>query len=88
MDGSVKKFFNKLNVVVPQTESLVPRLCEYYLHFNVKLLLPEQRVVNNSQTKKRTCPKPTILINKVVDFGNRFLYFVYFFEDMEIKRVN
>ena len=57
MDGPVKKFFNKLNVVVPQTESFVPRLCEYYLHFNVKLPLPEQRVVNNSQTKKKNLSK-------------------------------
>ena len=57
MDEPVKNFFKKLNIVVPQTEFFVLRSSEYYLHFNVKLPLPEEPTVNNCQTKKENLSK-------------------------------
>lgn len=39
--GDVKKFIKKYNVTMPQTEFFIPRTCEYYLHYNVKLRYPE-----------------------------------------------
>ena len=56
MDGPVKKVFNEWNTAVPQTEFFVPRLCEYYLHFNVKLLYPETEY-KNCQIKKENLLK-------------------------------
>ena len=56
MDGPVKKVFNEWNTAVQQTEFFVPRLCEYYLHFNVKLLYPETEY-KNCQIKKENLLK-------------------------------
>ena len=56
MDGPVKKVFKKWNIVVLQTEFFVPRSCEYYLHFNVKLSYPETKY-NYSQIKKENLLK-------------------------------
>ena len=54
--GPVQKVFNDWNIVEPQTEFFVPRSCEYYLHFNVKLPYPETQY-RNCQIKKENLPK-------------------------------
>ena len=51
-DGPMKKYFKNYNIVMPQTEFFVPRSCEYYFHFNVRLPYPETEY-NNCQIKKR-----------------------------------
>ena len=61
MGGPVKKIIKQWNIVVPQTEFFVPRLCEYYLHFNVKLPYPE--------TEYKNCPIKKEDLLKVDNFN-------------------
>ena len=37
MEGEVTKLVRKNNIVIIKNDFIIPRTCEYYLHFNVKL---------------------------------------------------
>ena len=57
---SPAKFCKKFNVVMPETEFIKPQSCEYYLHFNVKLLYPEKEFNKNGrhfELSNRGCNK-------------------------------
>ena len=37
MEGEVTKLIRKNKIVIIKNDFTIPRTCEYYLHFNVKL---------------------------------------------------
>ena len=71
-EGEAAKFVRKMNTVMVQTNNFVPRTCEYYLHFNVKLQYPEiECKKDNFQKKKMSSFHGCIRKNK--DGSNRII---------------
>ena len=51
MEGEATTFIRIYNVVLTKHDFIRPRTCEYYLHFNFKLLYPEKEFKEkNSKT--------------------------------------
>ena len=66
--GEVAKALKKFNIVVPQKEFIVPRSCEYYLHFNINLPYPERELntcIANQKNGKKNYQKRELAFNQI-----------------------